>query len=147
VEYDSERIEGIVDLCEYYRGVGSNLLVNLLYHKFKGYNKNQSNKLFVFNEKYMDLLEYHNSICAYYVNDKQSGYECCKQILKNRIAPNNIINQTENNIKFYKDLFEPINTDVELVMSQCNVSREKAQEMLQKNNGDIVHAIIELSSS
>jgi len=34
-EYDAERIEGIVDLCEYYRSVGSNLLVNFLYHKFK----------------------------------------------------------------------------------------------------------------
>jgi GR25 family glycosyltransferase involved in LPS biosynthesis len=36
--------------------------------------------------------------------------------------------------------------DVELVVSQCNVSREKAQETLLKNNGDIVQSIIELTS-
>jgi len=151
-EYDNERIEGIVDLCEYYRGIGSNLLVNLLYHKFKGYKKNVSNKLFVFNDKYNDLLEYNNSICAFYVNDKQSGYICCKQILKNKIAPGNIIKQTENNINFYKDLMDAdpdnINSkDIELVVSQCNVSREKAQETLLKNNGDIVQSIIELSTA
>ena len=145
-EYDSERIEGIVDLCEYYRSVGSNLLVNLLYHKFKGYTKNPSNKLFVFNDKYKDVLEYNNSICAYYVNDKPSGYECCKQILKNKIAQGNILKQTENNINFYKDLMESDTErkDIELVATQCNVSREKAQETLVKNNGDILQSIIDL---
>lgn len=38
------------------------------------------------------------------------------------------------------------NTDVDLVASQFNVSREKAQETLAKNKGDIVAAIIELAS-
>jgi NACalpha-BTF3-like transcription factor len=151
-EYDSERIEGIVDLCEYYRSVGSNLLVNLLYHKFKGYSKNPSNKLFVFNDKYKDMLEYNNSICAYYVNDKQSGYECCKKILKNKVAPNNIITQTENNKNFYKDLMDAdpetiVDKDIELVSSQCNVSREKARETLLKNNSDIIQSIIELMNA
>lgn len=141
-EYDSERIEGIVDLCEYYRSVGSNLLVNLLYHKFKGYTKNPSNKLFVFNGKYNDVLEYNNSICAYYVNDNQSGYECCKQILKNKIAPSNIITQTENNIKFYTEH----NNNIELVAQQCNVTSEKAHITLLKNDGDVVRSIIELTN-
>ncbi len=36
------------------------------------------------------------------------------------------------------------NKDIELVSSQCNVSREKAQETLAKNNGDVVNSIIEL---
>ena len=36
------------------------------------------------------------------------------------------------------------NKDVELVASQCNVSREKAQETLLKNNDDVVQSIIEL---
>ena len=148
-EYDSERIEGIVDLCEYYRSIGSNLLVNLLYHKFKEYTKNPSNKLFVFNEKYKDMLEYNNSICAYYVNDKKSGYECCKQILKNKIAPSNIITQTENNKNFYKEFMDADIEfkDADLVAAQCNVSREKAQETLLKNNGDIVLSILELVNS
>lgn len=37
--------------------------------------------------------------------------------------------------------------DLELITSQCNVSREKAQETLIKNNGDVVNSIIELTSS
>jgi NACalpha-BTF3-like transcription factor len=102
--------------------------------------------LFVFNEKYQDILEYNNSICAYYVNDKQSGYDCCKQILQKKVAPSNIINQTESNIKFYKEYInaDPEVKDADLVASQCNVSREKAQETLLKNNNDIVQSIIEL---
>lgn len=142
-EYDAERIEGIVDLCEYYRSVGSNLLVNLLYHKFKGYKKNFNDKLFVFREKYNDLLEYNNSICAYYVNDKESGYECCKKILTNNCAPQNIINQTKNNLNFYGEFF---GNDAHVIASQCNVSREKAVETLLKNDGDVVNSIIQLTN-
>jgi GR25 family glycosyltransferase involved in LPS biosynthesis len=39
------------------------------------------------------------------------------------------------------------NKDIELVMNQCNVSREKAQETLAKNNGDVVNSIIELTNN
>lgn len=35
--------------------------------------------------------------------------------------------------------------DIELVMSQANVSRAKAVSALKSNNGDIVNAIMELS--
>lgn len=38
----------------------------------------------------------------------------------------------------------PTNKDADLVASQCNVSREKAQETLLKNEGDIVLSILEL---
>jgi NACalpha-BTF3-like transcription factor len=37
--------------------------------------------------------------------------------------------------------------DADLVAAQCNVSREKAQETLLKNNGDIVLSILELVNS
>lgn len=36
------------------------------------------------------------------------------------------------------------NKDIDLVAAQCNVSREKTQETLLKNNGDIVQSIIDL---
>jgi len=106
IEFDSERIEGIVHVMEYYRSTGDNLLVNLLYHKFKNYNKNlcvssASNKLFLDTTKYADLIEYNNSICAYYVDDKQSGYECCQKILENKIIPQGLYDSTLSNIKFY----------------------------------------------
>jgi hypothetical protein len=87
IEYDPERIEGVVNAMEYYRESGQNLLVNLLYHRFKNYKKSfglNSNKLFIDMKKYADLLEYNNSICAYYVGDKESGLECCKKIINNK---------------------------------------------------------------
>lgn len=40
-----------------------------------------------------------------------------------------------------------VDKDINLVMSQCNVSREKARETLLKNNGDIIQSIIELMNA
>ena len=31
---------------------------------------------------YNNELEYNNAISAFYVNDKISGYECCKKIFR-----------------------------------------------------------------
>ena len=112
-EFDSERIEGIVYAMEYLRGKGDHLMVNLLYHKFKNYNKNlsvaASNKLFLDTTKYEHYIEYNNSICAYYVDDKQSGYECCKQILLNNKISQGLIQSTLSNIKFYNEFIEKDN--------------------------------------
>ena len=106
IDYDPERIEGIVPAMEYFRSKGENLLVNALYHRFKNYNKKidisaTSNKLFLDTTKYQDLIEYNNSICAYYVHDKESGYACCQQILQNKIIAPALLESTLSNIKFY----------------------------------------------
>lgn len=45
---------------------------------------------------------------------------------------------------YLKYMNESSNKDIELVSTQCNVSREKAQETLVKNNGDILQSIIEM---
>ena len=104
IEFDSERIEGVVNAMEYYRESGQNLLVNLLYHRFKTYKKKFSlsdNKLFIDMSKYADLIEYNNSICEYYVGDKESGHECCKQIINNNKISRDLLERTLSNIKFY----------------------------------------------
>lgn len=108
VEYDNERIEGIVAAMECLRINGDNLLVNLLYHKFKNYNKNLgSNKLFIDRTKYNDLIEYNASICSYYVlGEKQTGYECCKKIISNNIIGAILMESTLSNIRFYSEFFE-----------------------------------------
>ena len=106
-EYDSERIEGIVDAMEYLRNKGDNLMVNLLYEKFKNYSKNLfENKLFIDQTKYNDLIEFNNSVCAYYISDKSSGYECCKKIIMNNTISSDQMNLTLSNIMFYKDFME-----------------------------------------
>lgn len=103
-EYDNERIEGVVKAAEHYRLTGENVVVNLLYNKYKGYKRGLAEgKLFVEQEKYWDVLEYHNSISAYYANDKESGYECCKQILLNGLMKPEFLQSTLANLQFYKD--------------------------------------------
>ena len=113
-EYDSERIEGIVKACELLRTEGNHLMVNLLYERFKNY-KNVSDKLFLTTTYYNDELEYNNSISAYYSNNHNSAFECCKKILTNQILPKNKLEQTINNMFFYKqhhkndEIFQAIN--------------------------------------
>uniref|UniRef100_A0A6C0KYB3 Uncharacterized protein n=1 Tax=viral metagenome TaxID=1070528 RepID=A0A6C0KYB3_9ZZZZ len=103
VDYDNERIEGIVNAAEDYRNNGNHILVNSLYHKFKNYKKDFEDKLFLFKDKYNDLLEYQNCISAFYVNDYDSGYECCKRILTNRLQNINILRSALSNMFFYKE--------------------------------------------
>ena len=102
--YDSERIEGVATLMEQYRNHGMNTLVNLMYHKYKGYSRNQTDKLFVNQGKYDYCIEYNNSISAFYTGDSVSGYECCKQILTASRVPVGYYSSTINNVMFYKDL-------------------------------------------
>ena len=104
-EYDNERIEGVVKAAEYYRLRNENVVVNLLYNRYKGYKRGMAEgKLFVEQDKYRDLLEYHNSISAFYVNDKESGYACCKQIITNSLMDLALLNSTLSNLRFYQDL-------------------------------------------
>ena len=113
IEYDPERIEGIVNAVTFLRNDGQNLLVNALYHKFKNYNKKPQGKLFLFQNLYEDQLEYNNAISAFYISDKESGYECCKRIILNKIIPHNLLKSTINNFNFYVDLLkEDTNSNV-----------------------------------
>lgn len=104
IEYDNERIEGIVVAMEILLKKGDHLLVNGLYHRFKNYNKIPSkDKLFVFQDLYKDKIEYFNSISASYVNDKESGYLCCKKILLDNMLPDGELLQTVKNLLIYRD--------------------------------------------
>ena len=101
IEYDVERVEGIVGAMEILYKRGDHLLVNALYHRFKNYKKIPSeDKLFVFQHVYKDKLEYFNSISSCYVNDKECGYECCKKILINNILSDGEMVQTLKNLVF-----------------------------------------------
>jgi tetratricopeptide (TPR) repeat protein len=103
--YDHERIEGVVKAMEYYRNAGENGMVSLLYHKHKGYKRGLAEgKLFVEQDKYLDIMEYNNSISAYYINDKDSGYACIKHILINNKIDRSLLKSTLENLVFYKDL-------------------------------------------
>jgi len=100
VEYDSERIEGVVSLVEHYHSTGQHLLVNIFYTKFKDYKRGLPGKLFVYEDKYNDLLEYYNSISSFYTFDKLSGYQSCKQILINLLVSDAYLKTTLSNLIF-----------------------------------------------
>jgi len=106
-EYDNDRIEGIVDAMEILRLKGENMMVNMLYHKYKKYRQPSEfmneNKLFVTTHKYNDYIEFINSVCAFYTDDKESGYECCKQIISNNKITPDIIEVTKRNMVFYEE--------------------------------------------
>ena len=106
MEYDEERIEGIASLMENLRSDGNHMMVNALYHKYKNYNKYPQNKLFLSTDKYNDIIEYNNSISAFYISDKRSGYECCKTILRHNIMPFHYMSSTYSNFVFYRNFFE-----------------------------------------
>ena len=133
VVYDSERMEGIVNAMDYYRSTGQHLLVNALYHQFKNYNKNISgyNKLFIDTIKHKDLIEYNNSISAFYTKDKQSGYECCKQIILNNIISPVLMINTMNNILFYQDFLDQ---DLSEQENDLEILFNKIDSILDTNN-------------
>ena len=106
IEYDPERIEGIIHAMNYLRNDGQHILINALYHKFKNYNKNLEGKLFLFKNVYNDELEYHNTISAFYVHDKKSGYECCKNIILNNTISSTLLKSTISNMQFYIDFLK-----------------------------------------
>lgn len=108
VEYDNDRIEGVSLSMLYYLKRGMHTIVNALYNKFKTYNKNKlvkghlSDKLFLLRYHYDDRLEFFNGISAFYANDSDSGYACCKQIIINNILPYHEIKHTLINLHNYK---------------------------------------------
>jgi len=106
MEYDEERIEGVASIMEILRSDGNHIMVNALYHKYKAYNKFPENKLFLSTDKYHDIIEYNNSISAFYISDKRSGYECCKTILRHNIMTFRFLSSTYSNFVFYRNFFE-----------------------------------------
>lgn len=101
MEYDEERIEGVASVMEILRADGNHVMVNALYHKYKDYNKFPQHKLFLTTDKYHDIIEYNNSISAFYISDKRSGYDCCKTILRHNIMAYHFLTSTYNNLRFY----------------------------------------------
>jgi len=135
VEYDQERIEGIVNACELLQSKGNNLLVNLLYKQYKDYNPNPQNKLFLTITKYRDELEYYNSISSCYVDGKEYGYECCRKIIINNQLSKPQVDITYSNIFFYemknkkdKELFDAVD---KYILANNNIN-PKALELWDK---------------
>jgi hypothetical protein len=145
-DYDNERMEGIVKAAEHYRQIGENVVVNLLYNKYKGYKRGLAEgKLFVEQEKYWDVLEYQNSISAYYANDKETGYACCKQILLNGLMKPELLHSTLTNLRFYKDfMVKDTATEREKLFLKVDALLDKDN---QKKNEDEIWILLHNTST
>jgi len=142
VEYDIDRIECIVHLMDYYRNNGMHILVNSLYHRFKNYSHDLRDKLFINMNTYDTYeLEYNNSISAFYVNDHESGYKCCKIILLNHKNINpDYLNLTIKNIMFYIDIASTDDTVVDLynVLNQLSDGINLPDLLKLRNNLELL---------
>ena len=105
VQYEPERIEGIVMLMEKLFEQKNHVLVNALYHRFKGYNRKQSYKTFFIADLYDYVMEAYNSVSASVVGDSSSGYECCKKVIMYSKNKNNVDTCTKN-LMFYKTFLD-----------------------------------------
>ena len=138
IEYDSERIEGIVSAMEILRSQSKHDAVNKLYHKYKAYKQiTTQNKLFIATNPYKYEIEYNNSISACYTDDKISGYICCKKILihgTEMLMQNTKILQTVSNLFYYKDLLNQDNYLLELFYKFNNILNYAESNMHIKSN-------------
>jgi len=113
IDYDRERVEGISMAMDYYRKSNNHLLVNLLYNKYKNYEAKEG-KLFLYNDIYTNLmLDYNNSISAFYTDDKESGAESCKKL----ILADKHVRDSLLNLRHYK---EYIHSDCLPLFYKCN---------------------------
>jgi len=106
LEYDMERIEGLIVAIEYFYQTGQYILINALYHKFKNYNRCLQNKLFITMPLYEDRLEFFNAISAHYIHDYLSGYKCCAQVLRNQQMGLNELLVVIQNLLHYRAIIE-----------------------------------------
>ena len=101
--YDTERREHVRRLMEIYHNRGNHLLVNSLYHKVRNsLPVNPAEKLFMAQWDYCHMIEWYNSISAFYVHDYETGYECCRKIIMgDLISPENLA-VTIRNLTYYQ---------------------------------------------
>ena len=96
--YDRERLEGPVNIMEYYYNKGNHFMVSALYNKFKHVKiGNAKDKIFLNYSKYQ-YFHYFASISGCYCDEHKSAYDACKFLLLNTTLYTGI---TICNLKFY----------------------------------------------
>lgn len=126
INYDNERIECHAFMMKYYYENNNHFMVNNIYNSIKNYNIDISKKLFVHTNAENEIY-YYNSISAFYMNNKESGYYCCKKLIENHSN----IDDTVKNIMFYEELLNNdkienivklfYNLDEIIYKKECNI--------------------------
>jgi len=130
--YDNERIEGIVNIMEYYYNNGLHFMVSALYNKFKHINIDKiqvHNKIFLDFTKY-NYIHYFGSISGFYCGEHKSAYEACKYLL---LHDWKFTDNTISNLQFYVTYFKQDTDKTKLVDFFINY--------IQNTNISLVHRI------
>jgi len=101
IEFDSSRIECMVEATTILRELNQHNLVCLLYDRYKNYSKNIQHALFLEPKLYNNELEFNFSISAFYVNRKEEGLQAIKKILESPDSSDHIRFLSEKNLKFF----------------------------------------------
>jgi len=143
-QFDPDRTEGVFFASEMLKDAGIHTMVVLLYEKYKNYNKDPQDKLFLFRDFYNDVLEFNTSISAYMSNNRKVSYECSKKIILNNIAQPGIRDRTFKNMRFHMN---ELNEDKDTLglfyhltnyIQTCDEPRETAvvwNMLFKKNRG------------
>ena len=121
VEYDPERMDGIIIASGKLLESGNFILVNLLYNKYKKYKTNLTEKLFLYDFLYNGQFEFNNSIAAFYADDLESGYSCCKKILSEKKIIIPLLQKTISNLSFYKKCIQEDEKTIDLFYDVNNI--------------------------
>jgi tetratricopeptide (TPR) repeat protein len=108
MEIIPERLETIYEIMHHYRNTSKNKLVGHFYKTAKEVlDKNifRDDYLFLHNDVYTHKIHYEYSIAAYYLGVKNINYEIVQ--IFNHSTDGSIINNTFENMKFYKDILTP----------------------------------------
>ena len=105
INYDQERIEGIVLAMNFFNANKQYLLVSLLFHKYKNYQKTfpKNDKLFLFETLYQYDMELLFLSCSHFLKEFDEGYSCCKYVLFNQTADKDKTKMAISNMLMYKD--------------------------------------------
>jgi glycosyltransferase involved in cell wall biosynthesis len=127
IEYDSERLEGIIAFAEMAYRKDTHLIVNLLYERFRESllrREPLEGKLF-----YADTrakLVFYNSVSSYYVKEWRSGLDACCQILTATPCVFSLAERkrTVSNLVFYLQALDEYDDDIKISQVFDNLQRE-----------------------
>lgn len=131
IEYDSERIEGIVSACEIAYENGMHSIVDALYNTYKNHLLPTSSKLFIDTTLYRNVLDFYCSISSYYLNKLEQGYSICKKIILSNNVSDSRLERTFKNLHFFKDYIPK--EDFELLFNKLNSYMQRIKSSFHKH--------------
>jgi GR25 family glycosyltransferase involved in LPS biosynthesis/glycosyltransferase involved in cell wall biosynthesis len=104
-DIDDCRFDGLIMLMEFFHQKDMHYMVDIIYSRIQqNYHKlDLTNKLFVLDSLYHEVMDYVNVISCFYTKNFASGYGSIKKIVGAQKLPRHKMDATLNNMIFYQD--------------------------------------------